>query len=359
MKIKYACAYFCLSLLFSTQLYAQNTPHQALLALSKRAHTLAIVDPSDLKVLARVPIGNDPHEVIASTDGTTAYVSNYGFGAFNTLARVDLVHQSALAAIDLGPLRGPHGLTFVGGKVWFTAEAAKAIGRFDPQSDKVDWILGTGQNRTHMIFVSQDEQFIVTTNVSSATVSLIEKTKNRGPGGPPPQMPNASGAPPPPQMQGGPRGAPGGDWDETVIPVGRGSEGFDVSPDGKEIWVANAQDGTVSIIDKTAKKVTQTLAANVQGANRLKFTPNGKLVLISSLRGRDLVIYDASTRKEIKRLPIGHGAAGIVMQPDGSRAYVACTPDNYVAVIDLKSLEVVGHIDVGPEPDGLAWAIRR
>jgi len=46
------------------------------------------------------------------------------------------------------------------------------------------------------------------------------------------------------------------------------------------------------------------------------------------------------------------------MQPDGTRVYVACTPDNYVAVIDLKSLEVVGHIDVGPEPDGLAWAVR-
>ena len=52
-----------------------------------------------------------------------------------------------------------------------------------------------------------------------------------------------------------------GDWDETVVPVGRGAEGFDVSPDGKEIWAANAQDGTVSIIDVASKKVTDTLAA--------------------------------------------------------------------------------------------------
>jgi YVTN family beta-propeller protein len=47
------------------------------------------------------------------------------------------------------------------------------------------------------------------------------------------------------------------------------------------------------------------------------------------------------------------------MQPDGSRAYVACTPDDYVAVIDLKSLEVTGRIDAGKQPDGLAWAVRR
>jgi YVTN family beta-propeller protein len=44
------------------------------------------------------------------------------------------------------------------------------------------------------------------------------------------------------------------------------------------------------------------------------------------------------------------------MDPDGSRAFVACTPDNYVAVIDLKTLTVTGRIDAGQEPDGLAWA---
>jgi YVTN family beta-propeller protein len=60
----------------------------------------------------------------------------------------------------------------------------------------------------------------------------------------------------------------------------------------------------------------------------------------------------------VKRIPIGHGAAGIQMQPDGVRAFVACTPDDYVAVIDLKSLEVAGHINAGHQPDGLAWVAR-
>jgi YVTN family beta-propeller protein len=55
---------------------------------------------------------------------------------------------------------------------------------------------------------------------------------------------------------------------------------------------------------------------------------------------------------------IGHGAAGILVQSDGSRAFVACTPDNYVAVLDLKTFEVTGHIEAGGEPDGLAWASR-
>src|SRR6201992_3593696 len=81
-----------------------------LLALSKGDHTLSIVDPATLKVIARVQVGQDPHEVVASADGKTAYVSNYGGGRFHELNVIDLVHQKALPAIDTKPLFGPHGL---------------------------------------------------------------------------------------------------------------------------------------------------------------------------------------------------------------------------------------------------------
>ena len=347
-------------LVAANRISAQPTPQQSLLVLSKRNHTLAIVDPATLKVVGTAPVGTDPHEVIASADGKTAYVSIYGGGAYHILSVIDLVAQKALPDIDLGALNGPHGLTFVGGKLWFTAEGAKAIGRFDPETNKIDWIFGTGQNRTHMIYVTPDQKQIYTTNVSSASVSIIEKI-TLPPMGPPPGM--QSGPPgnqgPPPGPPGGPGGQPRADWNQTVIPVGKGDEGFDVSPDGHELWTADAQDGTISVIDIAAKKAVETIPAKVFGANRLKFTPDGKHVLITSLRDGDLVIYDAASRKEFKRVNIGHGAAGILMQPDGARAYLACGPDNYVAVLDLKTLEVTDHIDAGGEPDGMAWAVQQ
>jgi len=307
---------------------SQSNPADVLLALAKNESTLAIIDPTSLKVVGRVPAGPDPHEIIASGDGKTAYISNYGSGAYNTLTPVDVPNQKALTPIDLGALRGPHGLMLAGGKIWLTAEAAKAIGSYDPATRKVDWIMGTGQNRTHMILVFPDLQRIVTTNVNSATVSFMERVAN----------------------------AQRADWDETVIPVGRGSEGFDVTPDGKEIWVANAKDGTISIIDVGSKRVTDTLHANVGSANRLKFTRDGKLAFVSGLRMPAVAVFEVGSRKELKRVQVGHGAGGILMQPDGTRVYVSCAPDAYVAVIDLKSLEVVGQIQVGQGVDGLAWA---
>ena len=302
----------------------------SLLVLSKGDLTLSIVDPSTLKVIARMPSGPDPHEVIASADGKTAYISNYGGGAYNTITVVDLIAQKTTGTIDLGALRGPHGLMFVGGKLWFTAEGAKVVGSYDPATKQIDLAIGTGQDRTHMVYVTEDLKRIITSDVASATMTIIDKSAG---------------------------GRGGTNWEETHVPVGRGAEGFDVR--GTQLWAANAQDGTISILDLAQKKVTQTLDANVNSANRLKFTPDGKLALVSVLNGPDLSIFDVATKTLKKKIPIGHGAAGIEMEPSGKRAFVACTPDSYVVVIDLKTLEATGKLDAGKNPDGIAWVKTR
>jgi len=337
-----------------------QAPAATLLVLAKSDNTVAIVDPTTLQVLARVAAGPDPHEIIASDDGRLAYISNYGGldSTLNTVSVVDLVARTPLPPIDLGALRSTHGLDFAGGKLYFTAETNKVIGRYDPATQRVDWILGTGQDRTHMIVVSKGLDQIVTSNVNSGTISIIEQVRPPAGGfGPPPGGPGPSGAPP--QGPGGQRLT----WEVTNVPAGKGAEGFDVSPDGKEIWAANARDATVTIIDVASKKAMETLPIPLKGANRLKFTPDGRRVLISGLGARagdsSLVVIDASTRKEVKQLKLGGGSAGILIDPDGSRAYVAVSTADKIAVVDLKTLEVIGQINTGKQPDGMAWAVRK
>lgn len=320
-------------LMLASALALAQVPSPALLVLEKNDKSLAIVDPGTLKITGRIPAGGDPHEIVASEDGKYAYISNYG--AFqnpqHTLSVADLSQQKALPTVDLGALRAPHGLDVVNGRVYFTAEGSKVIGRYDPSTHQIDWVLGIGQNRTHMLLVSKDESRIFTSNVNADTIGFLDRDKSG----------DASG------------------WVETYIPVGKGPEGFDVSPDGKELWAANSHDGTVSVIDVTSKKVVQTFDIHTKFANRVKFTPDGKLVLISDLGTGDLVVLDAAGRKELKRLSLGHGVAGILIAPDGSLAYVAVSPDSQVAVVDLKSLTVTGRIATGKGPDGMAWAVRK
>jgi len=144
-------------------------------------------------------------------------------------------------------------------------------------------------------------------------------------------------------------------WNESVIPVGKGPEGFDLSPDGKQIWAAHSRDGGVSVIDVATKRVIQTFGVQTKRSNRLKFAPDGRLVLISDLDAGDLVVLERATKKELKRMKLGRSPAGILIEPDSARAYVAVTGDNNVAVIDLKTLDLTARISTGTGPDGMAW----
>lgn len=329
---KFFFSAFCTTLLGANVASAQRSS-PLLLVLEKDDQSLAIIDASTLKVLGRAPAGEDPHEVVASPDGRFAYISNYG--AFrnpqHTISVVDLVTRKALPPVDLGALLAPHGLQMMNGKVYFTAEGSKSIGSYDPANHSIDWVLGLGQNRTHMLVVRDSGNRIFTSNVNSNTISILDRDKSA----------DASG------------------WNQTVIAVGKGPEGFDVSPDGKELWAANSHEGTVSVIDVADRRVTQTFEVHTKMANRLKFTPNGKLVLISDLGTGDLVVLDVATRQQVKRINLGRGAAGILLEPGGQRAFVAVSPDSAVAILDLHTLAVTGRIATGRGPDGMAWAERR
>jgi len=299
----------------------------SLLVLNKAESTLAIIDPTTLKVVARVPTGEAPHEVTASADGRFAFVTNYGTGPQpgNSISVIDISARKEVKRVDLGPLFRPHGIACANGKVYFTIEGSRAVARYDPAPGRIDWILGTGQSGTHMLVIGRGTSKLYTANIGSDTISAIE----------------------PPQGTGS--------WKLTQIAVGKNPEGIDMSPDDREVWVAHRGDGQLSIVDTSTDKVKEVINAG-RGPIRVKFTPDGKRVLVSDSQTGEVIVFDASTRKEIRRISVGAVPVGILMQPDGRRAFVASTQANKVSVINLDDLTVSGTIDPGREPDGMAWA---
>ena len=302
----------------------------ALLVLNKSESTLAIIDPATLKVLARVPTGEAPHEVAASADGRLAFVSNYGTAdrPGNTISVIDIAARKELKRVDLSPLIRPHGITESNGKIYFTVEGSRAVARYDPVAGRVDWIMGTGQAGTHMVVAARNSGKLYTPNTGSETVTSIEPGKS--------QTGQAV-------------------WRVTQIGVGKAPEGIDLSPDERELWVAHRQDGGLSIIDTATDKVKEAIIVG-RGPIRVKFTPDGKRVLVSNSQGGEVVVYEEANRKELKRIQVGGVPVGIVIQPDGRRAFVASTQANKVSVINLDDLSVAGTIEPGREPDGMAWA---
>lgn len=297
-----------------------------LLVLNKEDATLVMVDPATRRIRGRVRTGEGPHEVAVSADGKTAFVSNYGAKAPGTsLSIIDLASRKELRRVDLGAFKRPHGIAVHDGKVYFTAETNRAIGRYDPAVNEVDWVIGTGQAGTHMVLVAPDGATVFTSNIGSDSISIFERGEN----------PLA--------------------WNQTLVTVGKGPEGFDLTPDGAELWAAHSRDGGVSVIDLATKKVVHTFDVGTKRSNRLKITPDGRLALISDLEAGELVVVDVASRSVSKRLALGKMPEGIVTAPDGARAFVAVNGDDHVAVIDLETLEVSATIATGDGPDGMAW----
>ncbi len=310
----------------SASVFAADLPKPALIVLNKEDATLVVVDPNTGKVSAPVPTGEGPHEVEVSADGKLAFVTNYGArNPGNSLSVIDLAAGKELHRVDLLPMQRPHGITVAEGKVWFTAEGSKLIGRYDPAANKVDTLMGTGQNGTHMVILSKDASRIFAANIGGDSISIFTHTPD------------------------------GAGWNQTVVPVGKGPEGLDLTPDGKQLWTAHSRDGGVSILDVEEKKVVGTFDIGTKRSNRIKFTPDGKLALVSDLAGGELVILDVAGRKIVKKMALGKMPEGILMDPNGTRAFIAVAGDNHIAVLDLKTLEVVKKLEPGKGPDGMAW----
>jgi len=338
-RLLISCALFCAALSTAQAQQTQLKQHGAILVGAKQSRTLAIVDATTYKVLARVPIGEDPHEVVVAPDDRTAFISQLGDGTLQSISRVDLLHAKPLPSFNPAPLRGVHGLAVHGDKLWVTAVGSKALGEFDAATGHVLSILGTGQDNTHMLWISRDGKKMLAANAGSSTMTIFDLNEARvNTGASQPYKPS-----------------PQPDWHATLLPVGEKAEGFAVSPDEQEAWVGNA-DGTISVLDLTADKVSATFNAGTLGANRVRFTPNGNRVILTTHTGKNLVVLDAHTRKVLKLIPIEErGASGIQISPDGTHAFIACPRDNIVAVVDLTKLERIATIDVGIEPDGITW----
>jgi hypothetical protein len=167
---------------------------------------LAFLNLASGQVVTHVPVGREPHEVAVSADGRYAVVSNTGSyrEPGNSLSVFDVARHKEIHRMDLGPSWNPHGLLTNLGLFYFTAEGARAIGAYDPAANRLVWIMGTGQDQTHMLAATRDGKTMVATNRGSGTISIFELTR---------PDPLAAGA-----------------WKETIVPVGGARRGLTSVP---------------------------------------------------------------------------------------------------------------------------------
>jgi YVTN family beta-propeller protein len=308
----------------SAPIFAQ-APKPVLAVLNKAEAALVFLDPVTMKITGRVPVGDGPHEVVFSEDGKTVFATNYGAQTpGTTLSVIDVASQKETRRVDLSPLMRPHGIQVIGGKVYISAEVNRAIARYDPAANRVDWIMGTGQNGSHMVVGSRDQRRFYTANIGSDSVTAFAFQN----------VPPAGSA-------------------IVQIPVGKQPEAIDLSPDAKEVWVGLNVDNGVDVIDTATNKVVKRV--NLGGRPyRVRFTPNGKLVVNPTWPANELIIVDAATKAITKRIQMEGTPFGIDFSRDGNYAFVTAIKPDKVYKVNLSTGKVEGSAEPGSQPDGVA-----
>jgi YVTN family beta-propeller protein len=183
------------------------------------------------------------------------------------------------------------------------------------------------------------------------------------------------------------------------LKVGGEPEGVEMRPDGKFVYVTSEEEGHVAVIDTEALKVLKTLdvgprprstaflpdssRAYVSSENggaiavidsmkhtvlqTIKLTgevvrpmgvvasPDGKFVFVTTGRGKNVIIIETATNKQIASIEVGERPWGIAVSADGNTVFTANGPSNDVSIVDVASRTVKGKVTVGDRPWGIVF----
>jgi len=179
-----------------------------------------------------------------------------------------------------------------------------------------------------------------------------------------------------------------------VIPVGKAPKGVKVTPAGHFAYVSNQGSASISVVDLKRLTVVDTIKVK-PGPHNVRFTRDGKHAYVTLQGGAGLGVIDTATRKLIrvialpgitgphnldlsadektafvrdfvhhvavvdlatgklkKVITVGNGHGGIDVTPDGHYAITGAIGDDFVSIINTRTLAVT-NIKVGNGPHGV------
>jgi YVTN family beta-propeller protein len=298
-------------------------------------------------VVATIRVGDRPSGVAISSDGTRAYVANYGSSNVSVIKTATNTVTSTIGVETPGRLA----VSPDGSRVYVTADNLRQLSVIDTATNLVTATINLGGSPGD-IAVSPDgtRGYVITRSTQNSDDTWVAVINTD---------PDSAG------------------YNSVInrIKVGGNPVGLAVSAGGSEIYVTQSRTRTVSTIEAATNTITATVGVGnfpvgiaagsrqIYVVNSYEFTPYKAPTLSVVSTVTDSVVATINIAKDAGRENRGKGSTWVAIAPgDGGKIWVTNPLDNLVAVIDSGEYingmrptnTVTATIGVGKTPAGVA-----
>lgn len=300
-----------------------STLKGTLVVVNKSDNSISFIELATQKITNTLPTGKGPHELIVSRDGKWAVSTDFVGG--DSLTVFDLAQQKVARTINLEQYPGPHGIKFLNDqeRVAFTSGKSQHFVIANIHSGEVLSAVNTQQQTTHMLAISNNEEYAFTTNIRSNSISKISLKNNSL---------------------------------VKQIDTEEMPEAINISGDGKYLWYGANKEGLVTVIDTNNEKVVAQFSG-FSFPYRILFSHDEKVAIVPDFRLHQVRFFDTTTFKEIGSLVLEEGAGpqGITLHPQFDIAFLSLNLKNKIVAIDISSREIIAEYPTGNNPDGVGF----
>lgn len=307
----------------------------SLIVANRSSHEVTFVDLSRGDVVARVATGEGPHLLSNVSDGR---VLATGFGEFprphalpvskrppfvvapnSRLTVIDVAGRAAVMDTRMDDCARPHASWIVANRAYVTCEKEKRVHIIDLESARTIDRIGTRQEGSHVLTFEAGSRTLAVSNVGSGSITLIDIDSG----------------------------------DTNIVKLAAGSEGS--SAIGGRIWIANAIDGSVSVVDPKTGEVIEHIDSVCDFPIALSADMHEQ-VWVACFASAELVSIGREDFTIMRRITLTDQPLNLLAHPTLKLLYVSLPRQNAIAEIDLASGDELRRLGVGIEPDGLRWA---
>jgi YVTN family beta-propeller protein len=142
-----------------------------------------------------------------------------------------------------------------------------------------------------------------------------------------------------------------------TLPVGGEPEGVKVTPDGKQVWVTSEETGAITVIDTAAAKVIKSFKVG-RRPRTIAFLPDGSRAYVNAENDGTVVVVDAVKHAAIQTIALGEAGVvkpmAVLLGPNAAKLYVSTGRGRNVAIVDTAANKVEASVEVGQRPWGIA-----